>query len=370
MRLITTDYYATKMHELAHWTGHKSRLGRLDGAEFGSAEYAKEELRAEIAAMFLTSMFGLEGKVQNHARYTAQWIEVLKKDKHELFRAAKDAEAIVDYLFEFAPELKAVLDQRVSDNILKEPAKSKTNAAISDLPNFVPAGVKVESTVDVEAKRWTTFESAVRGEAKKYGISGETVEQTLVLIKPQFNDVMNAAERNGYTVDDMNDMLLQQLVQEMRTNYEREQQWNKYCSQVRVAAVDVMQPEVVEAELQALGARYFQLLEQAGREDWSRTQTDTAIHDIIYGDAGRRAITADYVRERFAKQAAPELTTDDAVVHPASGGMESDGEDDFALTPIGGSLALDDALPADAAPLPDEPLRHDAKHEELDTLSM
>lgn len=363
------DYYATKMHELAHWTGHKSRLNRLEGAAFGSPEYAKEELRAEIAAMFLTSMFGLEGKVQNHAAYASNWIEVLKKDKHELFRAAKDAEAIVDHLFEYAPELKTVLDQRVSDNIIKEPAKRRADAAISALPNFIPAGVKVEATALTEEARWQKFEKAVRTEATKYGVSADTVERTLVLIKPQFNDLMNAAEANNYTVEDMNDMLLKQLVEEMRLNREREQHWNKYCDQVRAAAVGVMSAETVEIELQALGARYFKLLEQAGQADWSKEETDKAIRDIIYGDAGRRQITADYVRERFLSSRAPEAAADedDFALTPTGGGMSlGDAEDDFTLTPIGEAMAVSDAFPADAAPTADEALSKHPKIEESD----
>jgi antirestriction protein ArdC len=363
------DYYATKMHELAHWTGHKSRLNRLEGTAFGSPEYAKEELRAEIAAMFLTSMFGLEGKVQNHAAYASNWIEVLKKDKHELFRAAKDAEAIVDHLLEYAPELKAILDQRVADNMIKEPAKRKADAAISALPNFVPAGVKVEVAALTEEARWQKFEKAVRSEATKYGVSEDTVERTLVLIKPQFNDLMNAAEANNYTVEDMNDMLLKQLVQEMRLNREREQNWNKYCEQVRAAAVDVLSAESVEIELQALGARYFKLLEKAGQEDWSKDQTDNAIRDIIYGDAGRRQITPDYVRERFAGKSVPAVTADDDdfTLTPTGGGMAlDDADDDFTLAPVGESMAISDAFPADAAPTADEPLSKHPKLEELD----
>ncbi|MEM8515100.1 antirestriction protein ArdC [Massilia sp. MP_M2] len=364
------DYYATKMHELAHWTGHKSRLNRLEGTAFGSPEYAKEELRAEIAAMFLTSMFGLEGKVQNHAAYASNWIEVLKKDKHELFRAAKDAEAIVDHLLEYAPELKAILDQRVADNMIKEPAKRRADAAISALPNFVPAGVKVEVAALTEEARWQRFEKAVRGEAIKYGVSDDTVERTLVLIKPQFNDLMNAAEANNYTVEDMNDMLLKQLVQEMRLNREREQHWNKYCEQVREAAVGVLSAEGVEIELQALGARYFKLLEKAGQEDWSKDDTDKAIRDIIYGDAGRRQITADYVRERFPSKDAPAVSADDDddfALTPTGGGMVlDDADDDFTLAPIGDAMNVSDAFPADAAPTADEPLSKHPKIEELD----
>ena len=53
------DYYAVKLHELAHATGHESRLNRSLGNTFGSIDYAKEELRAEIASSFVNSGLGL-----------------------------------------------------------------------------------------------------------------------------------------------------------------------------------------------------------------------------------------------------------------------------------------------------------------------
>lgn len=337
------DYYATVLHELAHWTGHETRLGRLSpDAKFGTPEYAKEELRAEIAAMFLTSMLGVEGDVLNHARYTASWVDVLKKDKHELFRAAKDAEAIIDHIFEYAPELKALADSRLEDNIAKEGPKKKLESGIAPLPDFIPAGAKVEAApagVGRDDPRWRPFESAVRTEANKYGITADTVDSMLVLLEPQFTDVMNAAQRNGYTVDDMHEMLLRQLVEEMRLNKEREQQWSKYCDQVRAAAKDVLPVEQVELKLQELGQKYQQLLLQSGQQDWDADRTERAIRELIFGDAGRRAITPDYIKDRFL-----------------SGEQAADPDDDLLLTPTGAGLSLGDALPADAAAVADEPL--------------
>lgn len=102
----TEDYYSTLLHELGHWTGHADRLDReaysaaLKG-HIPKDMYAKEELRAEIASYFLAMDTGIavtEGHLKNHAAYVASWLEALKKDKNEIYRAAKDADGICEYL--------------------------------------------------------------------------------------------------------------------------------------------------------------------------------------------------------------------------------------------------------------------------------
>lgn len=95
------DYAATVMHELAHWTGHPDRLDRHQEAT--REGYAKEELRAEIASAMLSSAIGLNGSVMDHAGYLAGYLSVLQSDKHEIFRAARDASGIADYIMQFAP---------------------------------------------------------------------------------------------------------------------------------------------------------------------------------------------------------------------------------------------------------------------------
>lgn len=92
-------YIATGLHEMIHSTGHRSRLNRNMSGTFGSMEYAKEELRAELGAMFLKADLGisLEGEhFQDHSNYLKSWISVLQDDYHELFRAAADAEKAAD----------------------------------------------------------------------------------------------------------------------------------------------------------------------------------------------------------------------------------------------------------------------------------
>ena len=84
------------MHELTHWTGHKSRLDRTFGARFGDNAYAFEELVAELGAAFLCSDCGIDGKLQ-HDSYIASWIKVLKGDKRAIFTASSAARKAADY---------------------------------------------------------------------------------------------------------------------------------------------------------------------------------------------------------------------------------------------------------------------------------
>lgn len=92
------NYYATALHEMGHWTGHETRLDRDLSHPFGSAGYAKEELRAEIASMILGSELGTAHDPGQHAAYVESWIKALQDDPLEIFRAAADAEKIQDYV--------------------------------------------------------------------------------------------------------------------------------------------------------------------------------------------------------------------------------------------------------------------------------
>jgi antirestriction protein ArdC len=97
------DYYRTALHELGHWTGHGSRLGRDQSHPFGSADYAREELCAELASAYLCAALGIVPTVR-HADYLASWLEVLRADPRAIFRAASHASRAADYLLAFQPE--------------------------------------------------------------------------------------------------------------------------------------------------------------------------------------------------------------------------------------------------------------------------
>ena len=100
-------YYQTALHELGHWTGHPSRLNRatlMKGIEdgFASPSYAREELRAEISSMITGDRLDIGHDPSRHAAYVGSWVQALREDPREIYRAAKDGQDISDYTIELA----------------------------------------------------------------------------------------------------------------------------------------------------------------------------------------------------------------------------------------------------------------------------
>jgi len=96
-------YYATFFHELTHWTGHTSRLARpgiTEPIRFGSEQYSREELTAEIGAAFLCAMTGTDVPVSdNQAAYIAGWLRYIRDGSAvDVIRAATDAQRAADFL--------------------------------------------------------------------------------------------------------------------------------------------------------------------------------------------------------------------------------------------------------------------------------
>lgn len=95
-------YYSTLFHEMIHSTGHKSRLARdgvTEGHYFGSADYSKEELVAEMGAAFLCAATGIDpdATLANSAAYIGNWLKVLKNDPKMIVQAASKAQRAADY---------------------------------------------------------------------------------------------------------------------------------------------------------------------------------------------------------------------------------------------------------------------------------
>ena len=96
------EYYSTMFHEMAHSTGHTSRLNRagVTGiAAFGSETYSKEELVAEITAAMLCGVTGIENStIDNSAAYIQSWSRKLKDDPKLIVTAASQAQKAADYI--------------------------------------------------------------------------------------------------------------------------------------------------------------------------------------------------------------------------------------------------------------------------------
>lgn len=96
------EYYSTLFHEMVHSTGHKSRLNRLELAQYHDSKSvrSKEELTAEIGAAALMNDAGIETDktFKNSTAYIQSWIAVLKNDNNMIIQAASRAQKAVDYI--------------------------------------------------------------------------------------------------------------------------------------------------------------------------------------------------------------------------------------------------------------------------------
>jgi antirestriction protein ArdC len=94
------NYYRTAFHELGHWTGHKTRLDRNLTTKFGTVDYAREELVAEMATAFVCASLGIVPTVR-HADYIGNWLAVLKEDSRAIVKAASLASKACDFILQF-----------------------------------------------------------------------------------------------------------------------------------------------------------------------------------------------------------------------------------------------------------------------------
>ena len=94
-----TGYYSTLLHELTHWTGHKSRCDRDLTGGFGGEKYAKEELIAECGSALLCMSLGIEKQpTPQHAKYLNSWMRAIKDDHKVIFTAMSKAQKAIDHL--------------------------------------------------------------------------------------------------------------------------------------------------------------------------------------------------------------------------------------------------------------------------------
>ena len=115
------------LHELGHATGHPSRLNRptlVDHGGFGTETYAREELRAEIAAMMTGEQLGVGHEPRHGTAYVSSWIKALENNPKEIRAAAVDAQRISDWLI--ARERERSLSDERAEHERPEGAAGRT----------------------------------------------------------------------------------------------------------------------------------------------------------------------------------------------------------------------------------------------------
>ncbi len=100
----TESLYATKLHELLHWSGAVHRLNREHGKRFADDPYAFEEMLVEIGAATLCCQLNITSEPRpDHAQYVDHWLKILRGDTKAIFSASAAASRAIDYLWSLQP---------------------------------------------------------------------------------------------------------------------------------------------------------------------------------------------------------------------------------------------------------------------------
>ncbi|WP_323025738.1 ArdC family protein [Castellaniella sp.] len=335
------DFYATVLRELALWTGHPSRLNRP------AEKSAGEGLRTEIAARLLISTLGLKGTAIADAdhQFPAVWLDEFKGDKHALFRAARDAEQIVEHLFGYAPELLDTVEASLAANVLPEGGgKRRIDIGVSDdLPNFVPPGAKPVEKAPPTGRadpRWPGFEQAIYETARKAGFEAKAVDPVFDMIEGNFTQIMDGMKSRGTDEDTVYKMIGAKIIDEMTQADVYRKRLDEFADKVRAGAAGVVEPESVELALQETGVRYQQTLVDGVNNRWDNAQLVQALDAVLYGPG----VAADAVV--FDGAFARKLVEGSA----AAQSLADLDDDDDVLMPLGMSAVL----PEDAGVIDDE----------------
>ncbi len=150
-------YYSTALHELAHATKNPERLNRNEGksAPFGTEEYAREELRAEIASLMLAAEIGLPHDPGEHMSYVGSWIKMLEQDPYEIVRATRDAEKIKEYIMGLEQEV-----EKKAAKVSQVPNSEKSEGNIAQEVTMLNVAFKDKEAAKALGARWDRKEKS------------------------------------------------------------------------------------------------------------------------------------------------------------------------------------------------------------------
>ena len=107
-------YFSVLFHELAHSTGHHTRLDRMglvQMSEYGGNEFSQEELIAEMATGYLHSLTGITGTYKHYTEHIEGWAGRMRCDKHLAINAATQAQRAVDFILNVQSEDKEPVEE-------------------------------------------------------------------------------------------------------------------------------------------------------------------------------------------------------------------------------------------------------------------
>lgn len=150
------EYYGTALHEMAHSTGHPSRLDRLKPAAFGSPEYAKEELVAELTSAMVGNTLGFDRRISdNNVAYLQNWTSALRKEPKFIVSVMADVNKASRIIIENIDKQRIALGEKP----LVQGALDGVEEKVKNEQQFeeIKADQKKEDPREVVAKEWDSL---------------------------------------------------------------------------------------------------------------------------------------------------------------------------------------------------------------------
>ena len=150
------EYYGTALHEMAHSTGHPSRLDRLKPAAFGSPEYAKEELVAELTSAMVGNTLGFDRRISdNNVAYLQNWTSALRKEPKFIVSVMADVNKASRIIIENIDKQRIALGEKplVQGALDGVEEKAKNEQQFEE----IKADQKKEDPREAIAKEWDSL---------------------------------------------------------------------------------------------------------------------------------------------------------------------------------------------------------------------
>lgn len=157
------EYYSSLIHEMAHSTGHESRLNRLNpDGKFGGSEYAKEELVAELTAAMVGSALGFDSRIRdNNTAYIKSWMSALKKEPKFLLSVMSDVNKASAMVIEHIDEQRVKLGEKalLEGNLDGEEEREKNEKEMENLSNENQENAQLGNTPTVAPSQVETAQN-------------------------------------------------------------------------------------------------------------------------------------------------------------------------------------------------------------------
>lgn len=152
------SFYTNLAHEMTHSTGAENQLGRLKPTSFGSKEYAREELVAELSAALVAQRYGMTKNLkEDSASYLKSWLSSLKESPEFIKTTLVDVKKASGMITKCIDDIQMKIDngQNLGNNNIELSAKETETTGVNKVEDLKIASKDLpKPEEEIERPRW------------------------------------------------------------------------------------------------------------------------------------------------------------------------------------------------------------------------